>query len=269
MIVRQTRLRKYRSQYRWFRFVSKIALIWYLFVFSATYFTSGTSADFFYDARATSEVSSGIWLGDYRLKFTENGTENVYLCGESVEIGRALKNVGPDDMAEDGTYYVYYSADNGSPQNHGVEVYEGTFDALKSKEEIRLQFHAKNIGTYAFHVQDTDGDKWSAKIHVKENKSGNKCHNTNMTTEEISVENEKSDINESEEKATANAKKDDSDDENAKKVEQIEQTPSETENETREELREQEPTNEGSSQGKESNLNEEAEMNEQNDDNVE
>lgn len=163
--MRKCRLRKYKSKYRSFLFIAKVAMIWYLFVFSITYLTSDTSALFTDEVNPKGKIESGIWPADYELAFIKsNGNENWDVCTYPFEISDSIRNIGNEDMNGAQSYEVYF-VENGNPEK-GEKVGEGIVEVLEKNEKTELKYLAEKPGTYIFMVKyktEKQQEVWSKK----------------------------------------------------------------------------------------------------------
>lgn len=179
--MRCTRFNKFKSKNLTFMIVLKIAVVWYLVIFSASYLTSNTAANFTANKEAGGMMTLGTWKvqDDSVLVFTGKGNQNIKACDQPIVMKVNLKNTG-GDMKSDSTYEIYY-IENGNPEKHGTKVElakgEGTIKALKSGETTELTHKTSKLGTYVFLAkQQNDNpdmkDAWSKwiKFHCPDNK---------------------------------------------------------------------------------------------------
>ncbi|MFD1849039.1 amyloid fiber anchoring/assembly protein TapA [Oceanobacillus bengalensis] len=165
--MRQSRLRKFKTKYRWFWFTTKIVLIWYALIFSTTYLTSNTAAVFTNSEESSGKIEAGFWEPEeFVLEFTTKGNQNIDAC-KSIEIKTIVKNNGPGDMNENGSFEVYYIA-KGNPTK-GAKDGVGTFESIESGKSTELTYKASKPGRYAFLIyqqSDSNLKLWSKEIRI-------------------------------------------------------------------------------------------------------
>ncbi|MFD1167657.1 amyloid fiber anchoring/assembly protein TapA [Oceanobacillus caeni] len=197
--MRISRFRKLKSKNQGFWFIAKIALIWYLFLFSTTYFTSTTSAVFSSKVEPKGSIEAADWLrGQYELEFERSGNPH-----RSCMIDTVVRNIGPGDMTEDVIYDVFY-VENGNPVK-GEKVGEGRINALKNSESEKVSYEANKTGRYVFIVNEQDKKVESKKFIVECNPTTNpeqeiEENNANKEADEEVIEN-KDEQNKTENKA--------------------------------------------------------------------
>ncbi|WP_068673109.1 amyloid fiber anchoring/assembly protein TapA [Oceanobacillus sp. Castelsardo] len=173
-----SRLKKFKSKYRGFWLIAKIAMIWYLLLFSATYFTSTTSAVFSSKVAPKGSIEASDWLkGQYELQFDMSGNPH-----RTCSIETTVKNTGPGDMEENVKFDVFY-VENGNPVK-GEKVGEGRINALKSEESAKVSYEANKTGKYVFIVDEKDIKVESKKFNVECNPNNEKVTNSEQKTEE-------------------------------------------------------------------------------------
>src|SRR5690625_3091833 len=194
-----------------FIFVLKLALIWYLCIFSAGYLTSQTAAYFTDQKQINGVITTGTWESDgpehpgeeekednSELTFPSNGNQEIEIC-EPVNIEVKIINEGESDMKRNSSYKVYY-IEQGNPKN-GEKVKlaedEGVIPALKQGETTKLTYQASKKGMYMFLAKQS-GDQqkentWSEKIIVhcppgQETKTNENAEDTKKQKQEQAVE---------------------------------------------------------------------------------
>lgn len=176
--MRISRFRKLKSKNQGFWFIAKIALIWYLFLFSTTYFTSTTSAVFSSKVEPKGSIEAADWLrGQYELEFERSGNPH-----RSCMIDTVVRNIGPGDMTEDVIYDVFY-VENGNPVK-GEKVGEGRINALKNSESEKVSYEANKTGRYVFIVNEKDKKVESKKFIVECNPNHKTTTNPEQEIEE-------------------------------------------------------------------------------------
>src|SRR5690625_1150816 len=185
-----------------FIFVLKLALIWYICIFSAGYLTSQTAAIFTDRKQINGVFTAGTWEGNEtedpdseekqdnsKLTFLSKSNQNIKKC-EPVNIDVEIKNAGKSDMKQDSSYEVYY-IENGNPKKHGEKVKlaegEGVIPVLKQGETTKLTYLASNEGRYIFLANQSGSQHkesvWSKeiKVHCTSKKKGNTNENVGDT----------------------------------------------------------------------------------------
>lgn len=195
-----------------FIFVLKLALIWYLCIFSAGYLTSQTGAVFTDQKQINGVITAGTWESNEpenpddeekqdnsKLTFLSKGNQNIKVC-EPVSIEVEIKNEGKGDMKRDSSYEVYY-IEQGNPKQNGEKVKlaedEGVIPALKQEDSTKLTYQASKEGMYVFFANQSDDqhkeNTWSEKIIVhcppgQETKTNENGEDTKKQKQEQSVE---------------------------------------------------------------------------------
>ena len=167
-----------------FIFVLKLALIWYLCIFSAGYLTSQTATVFTDKKQLNGVIATGTWGGsesedtedqekqdNSKLAFLSKGNPKINFC-ETDNIDVKIKNVGNGDMKREGSYEVFY-IENGNPKN-GEKIKlaedEGVIPVLKQGETTKLTYQASQEGMYMFLAKQSGEQHkesiWSKKIIV-------------------------------------------------------------------------------------------------------
>ncbi|MBM7600519.1 TasA anchoring/assembly protein [Virgibacillus halotolerans] len=171
----------------------KVVLVWYVVLFSTSYLTSTTAANF----TTTNQTENVIRIGDWEepdgslLKFVKKGNQNIKACDQSVEMKVTLKNTGTD-MKSDSTYEVYH-VENGNPEKQGTKVKldedKGNIQAVQSGNTIELVYKTDKPGTYVFLANQSNDDlkeqkTWSEwiKVHCP---SDSKPKNTEEPKEKV------------------------------------------------------------------------------------
>ncbi|MCC3356755.1 hypothetical protein [Bacillus sp. REN16] len=196
--------------------VLKIALVFYLMIFSIKYVTSSTSAHFTSSDKTNISLTAGSWVepDNSRLKFTDNGNFNLKACPAKTEV--TIKNVSDSDMKSPSKFEIYYidkdydkdgeKEQGGNPKIQGTKINipegEDVIPALASGEQTKLSFMTNleiKEGFYKFYAYQTNKsveDVWSVKVKVMcKDDNGKKQNNQSESTIEEpannSVETEK------------------------------------------------------------------------------
>lgn len=202
-------LRGINHRKRRFFIVFKIALVFYLMIFSIKYVTSSTSAHFTSSKQTNVTLTAGTWADNSKLEFIDKGNKNLKACPAKMEVN--LQNIG-GDMKKPSKFKLYYiDKDNdggkdkgGNPTIQGTEIHipdgQNEIPALKSGETITLSFETNKDsggGFYTFYAIQTNTsvyDDWSVKVIVKCQHNQSVNENSDVPKEETpkeSVENEK------------------------------------------------------------------------------
>ncbi|WP_102026499.1 amyloid fiber anchoring/assembly protein TapA [Salirhabdus sp. Marseille-P4669] len=203
--MRLSRLEKFRKK-RLFILVSKCVAIFYMGFFTLSYLTSGTGAYFVASTEGNIHLLAGEWWDSSELIFTKpnNGTEVNNKTCTPIDISAEIQNIG-SDMIGPTTYEVYFS-ENKEPKNHGEKIAEGEIAPLSKGEKLTLTYNAAGPGDYRFKVLQRPGfnndyetreEIWSHKIKVKCN--GNQTTNDETTVETNDTEEEKPQVDETNE----------------------------------------------------------------------
>lgn len=142
--MRSTRIRKFRVRNRPLFIIVKTAIVCYLIMFSASYLTSDTSANFTSQQEVNHMITASDWeiedpeMNESALIFLEIENQNIKTCPAIIKI--EIKNDG-SDMLADTTYEIYY-IENGNPKKHGEKIVladgEGVIPVLTSGESFSL-----------------------------------------------------------------------------------------------------------------------------------
>lgn len=134
--------------------ISKIAIIWFLVIFSAIYYpVQSTNAVFSSQVTNTTELKSK--LAENSISFT--GTSG----GHCNEISAFIQYNGPVNMANPVKYYVYFDPANIPVNSQGIkgnQVFKnGMIPILSPKTPpFRLSYKAEKSGIYQFVVVQPD-----------------------------------------------------------------------------------------------------------------
>jgi YqxM protein len=173
-----SRLRKFKSKYRGMWLTTKIVMIWYLLLFTGTYFTSNTSAVFSSKVEPKGSIEAADWLkGQYELEFEMSGTPH-----RTCIIDTFVKNIGPGDMTENVKFDIFF-VKNGNPLK-GDKVGEGQINALESGDVVKVSYEANKTGKYVFIVNGKDKKVESKKFNVECNLKEERSTNPEVKTEE-------------------------------------------------------------------------------------
>src|SRR5690606_16332531 len=136
--------------------VLKVALVFYLMIFSFKYVTSSTSAYFTDSNNVNFKLTAGTWQenDNSMLEFPENANDNLKACPAIIEV--IIKNKSENDMLSPSKYKIYFTDEKGNPEKHGVEISSGDIPKLKSNQEVLLQFQTEKEGFYQFYALQTN-----------------------------------------------------------------------------------------------------------------
>lgn len=176
--MRVSRLRKFRTRYRYLWLTAKIAMIWYLLIFAGIYLTSSTSAVFTSKIESEGIVEAANWLeGQFNLEFKMSGNPH-----RTCIVDTTVKNIGPGDMTGKVLYFVYY-VENGNPVK-GKEIAQGEISPLKSGNSTKVSHEVNKNGRYVF-IVNTNGKKFeSKKFQVKDCNTNKKGKNNQQLKED-------------------------------------------------------------------------------------
>ncbi|MFC4023872.1 amyloid fiber anchoring/assembly protein TapA [Oceanobacillus longus] len=207
--MRSSRFNKFKQKNRSFLLFLKTSVIWYILIFLIGYLTSDTAAQFTAYQESSGEVTVGKWESpdeESILRFITKGNKNIQAC-ESVIIATELKNDGPGDLKENGSFELYY-IENGNPEKHGEKLAlsedEGIIKPIKKGETAPLTYEASKPGVYVFSTKENPGDsdsktiwsKWTIVNCPSSNNIDEKQNNKN--TNSVPSEAEESEIQEKE-----------------------------------------------------------------------
>ncbi|WP_067727080.1 amyloid fiber anchoring/assembly protein TapA [Oceanobacillus damuensis] len=221
--MRSSRLNKFKQKNQLFLLLLKASFVWYILLFSSGYLATDTAAYFTAYQETSGMVSVGKWESpeeNSTLRFVTKGNKNIKAC-EPVIIAAELKNDGPGDMKENGSYDVYY-IENGNPEKHGEKLdlheEEGIISSVRNGETVTLTHEASKPGVYVFSTKEIASDTDSKIIWSKWTIVN--CPSSNSAKEEQSSEGSSSvpnEANEAEESEIQEKEEDNS-------VEQVEST---------------------------------------------
>ncbi|RFB10575.1 amyloid fiber anchoring/assembly protein TapA [Bacillus sp. HNG] len=163
--------------------VLKIALVFYLMIFSIKYVTSSTAAHFTSSKKANVTLTAGTWADNSKLAFIDKGNINLKACPAKMEV--TIKNISDSDMKTPSKFEIYYidKDENGGKDKGGNPKIQGTkidipegqdvIPPLASGEQTLLSFvtnQDSEEGFYTFYAYQTNKsveDVWSVKVKVK------------------------------------------------------------------------------------------------------